>query len=187
MKLLKNYLNKFIYLLNVIAAALLAVSYLASYISPEQFWPMAFFGLLYPILLVINIFFVLFWLVSFNKRILLSLLVILLGWNHLNNLIVLSSDSVATDKETFSIMSYNVKTFNAFPWAGWGEESRPKMIRLIDSIDTDIVCLQEFHTLGNIIGGKIWFNNINSILESGYEYHHYGETSSYREVSHFGL
>ncbi|MBL4715294.1 MAG: endonuclease/exonuclease/phosphatase family protein [Bacteroidia bacterium] len=24
-------------------------------------------------------------------------------------------------------------------------------------------------------------------MESGYEYHHYGETSSYREVSHFGL
>jgi len=86
---LKKITHSLILVLNIISAAALLFSYLAPLINPANFVLPALFGLAYPYLLMINMVFVLFWMLHLKKEVLISLLVILIGWNHLNNLLPL--------------------------------------------------------------------------------------------------
>ena len=66
----------------------LFLSYASPYISPDtSLWPVAFLGLIYPMLLLANALFMLFWIVRFKKHFWANLIVILLGYGHIQNLI----------------------------------------------------------------------------------------------------
>src|ERR1035437_8330002 len=78
-----NFLTGLTLALHVIAVIGLFGSYAAYYISPAQYWIFAFFGLAYPFLLLLNLFFVMIWLLFWKRYIWLSILVIGLGYSHL--------------------------------------------------------------------------------------------------------
>jgi len=61
---------------NVLFALSLLMSYLAVHISPEKFYPPAFFGLAYPYILLINILFIIAWAVLLRYEALISVIVI---------------------------------------------------------------------------------------------------------------
>ena len=62
-----SFILKVFWFLNLILIASLILSYFAAYINPEQFWIFAFFGLAYPIIFIVNIGFLAFWLI-FKKK-----------------------------------------------------------------------------------------------------------------------
>lgn len=186
MKTFISFLSKVLFLINIAFAIALALSYLAPYTDPKNFLPIVFLGLLYPILLLMNLLFVFVWIILLDIRFLLSLIIIIIGWNNLQLFFNYNSEN-KNESKGISILSYNVRTFNAYPWAGWGEESRPKILKLIKDESTDIVCLQEFHSISTEIDGKNWYNNIDALTSETYPFYHYTELSSYREISHFGM
>jgi hypothetical protein len=57
-----GFLSKFLVFLNALAVFFLLLSYLAPYINPASFWPIAFLGLAYPFILLFNLLCVVFWL-----------------------------------------------------------------------------------------------------------------------------
>ncbi len=57
-----NFLNKIIVLVNSILAILLLLSYLLPYISPEKVPIFTIISLAVPVLLALNIFFIIYWL-----------------------------------------------------------------------------------------------------------------------------
>ena len=63
--------TKLMVVVNLFFILLLLLSYLSLYISPEKYWLLAFAGFVYPVFLLINVFFVLFWLVFLKKYFLL--------------------------------------------------------------------------------------------------------------------
>ena len=66
----------------------LSLSYLSPYISPDSFlWPIAFTGLIYPILLLVNTLFFIYWTISFKRHAWANLVIILLGYGHIEKLI----------------------------------------------------------------------------------------------------
>ena len=66
----------------------LFLSYASPYISPNTFlWPVALLGLIYPFLLLINVLFTIYWLIRFKKHFWANIIVILLGYGHIQNLI----------------------------------------------------------------------------------------------------
>src|SRR3546814_1952291 len=65
--------------LYLIAGGGLLISYLAPYVSPASFWPVAFFGLAYPFLVIANLFFLFFWLLRRKRRFWIPLLLLLAG------------------------------------------------------------------------------------------------------------
>ena len=74
-----KWLNRIFYIVNLLSLFPLALSYLAPYISPNSFlWPLAFLGLLYPIFLIINTSFMLYWLVTFKRYFWSNLVIILI-------------------------------------------------------------------------------------------------------------
>ena len=92
--------------LGVILATFLA--YLAPNVDPELTWTISFFGLFYPVLLLLNICFIFFWLFRKMKYMLPSIVCILLGWSQMKSFISFSSQQIETKGETISLMTYNI-------------------------------------------------------------------------------
>src|SRR5690606_16624149 len=73
--------SKTIFLANIVAILFLLLSYAATIINPQTFWPLAFLGLGYLPILIVNILFVIYWLLRRPKVALWTIIPILFGWN----------------------------------------------------------------------------------------------------------
>jgi len=142
--------DKIILVLNALAAAGLLTSYLAPAVNPSNIILPALFGLAYPILLIVNLLFVCYWLIQLKKEILISLLAILLGWNHLNNLLPLNFKDAKIPEATpqgrmFKALSYNVRGFDVYHWTS-DPRIKEEILGFIEQQEPDILCFQEYYT-----------------------------------------
>ncbi len=128
-------------MLNAIAIVALLITYASVYISPARFWFLGFFGLAYPFLLVINSLFVIYWLFNRWKLAFASLIVILIGCNHLHNYFQIGKKE--TSKEGIVICSYNVKHFNGITKGIDWRENTDRIQNYLRNKNADIICMQE--------------------------------------------
>lgn len=154
---------------NLFFIALLVSSYLSLFISPVKFWLLAFAGLAYPLILLVNLFFVLFWLIFLKKYFLLSLLAILLGYNQTRSYIKLTgSERKLSFENSIKMMSYNVRLFDLYNWRNkLGKTTRKEIFDLIHSESPDILCIQDYYSGA---GKHADFADTIS-KQSGYKYH----------------
>jgi endonuclease/exonuclease/phosphatase family metal-dependent hydrolase len=146
-------LDKIIFIFNSLAATGLLLSYLLAFIPPKSFPLLSVLSLGVPILILINLVFLIFWLVRFKRQFLLSFLILLIGFNYVTSLYQFSGDT-RTSKEELSIMSYNVRLFNAYNWTR--EKNIPtKITDFIKEKDPDILLTQE-HTVDEVKLQKIY-------------------------------
>ncbi len=136
---------------NFFAVAALLLSYLAPVINPKTFWPIAFFGIAYLPLLLVNGLFVGYWLVRRARFALISLLAILVGWstliNHFGfNAVVSHEEVVSRDTAHIRLFTYNVHFFRTFEQKDTEPTIREEAMRLIDSVSPDVICVQEYYT-----------------------------------------
>jgi len=139
--------SKFILTMNIFAVCALLLSYLASYIDPEKLWVFSFFGLAYPAILVINILFIIYWLIRMPKLALLSGLTILAGLGVIQNYIGFrESTAIMVPKSSDSfirVMTYNVHNFKQF-----GDKNdkftKELILDIIRNEQPDVICFQEF-------------------------------------------
>ncbi len=144
---MKKILYKTLLAVNLIFALALLISYLAVNISPETFAAPAFFGLAYPYLLLVNIIIVIIWIALLRLEALISAVVIAIGINHFSNYIQLSKPK-GDKKDTFKVLSYNVRLFNYFENKN-GKNSEKQVFDFLKSRDAGIICLQEFYINGD--------------------------------------
>ena len=179
----RHFVNRIAMLCNHIAVVALLISYLAPRVSPENFWFIAFLGLGYPILVIVNLLFVVYWAIQSKKRATYSLIVILSGWMILHRFVQVSfgSKSDATNK-IVKVMSYNVKVFDLYNWSH-NKETRAKIFGLITDELPEIACFQEyFHRDSSD------FCNTDSLKKiTGWPYAHIEYTSQGRLLQHFGI
>ena len=130
-------------LLNIGAVISLFCSYAAHYIDPRDAWILALFGLLYPWILILNLAFILLWLFLWKKYALISLIAILIGWNHLNAMIAMNYDTpVIPPAQNMNVITYNVHGFTGGDKVQ--RDLRAEVIEYIAGEHPDILCLQEF-------------------------------------------
>ena len=156
---MKKILYRILLFINLIFAAGLLLSYMSVYVNPSIFWPVAFFGLVYPFLLLANVLFMIMWLVRLKKEFLISLIIILLGWGYIKR--VVSFQGKSLDKETMetiidtdgsdienktniNLLSYNVRLFNIFNQSK-DKNAGEKILELISGKNPDLCCLQELY------------------------------------------
>jgi len=148
---LRKFLNNIIFYINIIAGVSLLLSYLSTHISPARIWVLAFFGLAFPYILFVNLIFLVFYIYRRKRKFLFSLIVILLGINHLNayfpvRIKKLFNKSLEKNGSTeIKILSFNVRAFNVYEWYSNTKTSR-SILQLIRSERPDIICLQEYFT-----------------------------------------
>mgnify|MGYP001349311455 CR=1 FL=1 len=138
-------INKLLFLINSILLIGQLLSYLAPFVSPNVFWPIAFFGLLFPIFFLVNLFFLVFWLIQMKRQFWANLIVLIIGLNSISKIIGNGEKTSLEDIEnSFSIMSYNVRLFNAYNWIK-EDGIKGKIFDLFKERDVDILCIQEFY------------------------------------------
>ncbi len=143
-----SFATKLMVVVNLFVVCLLLCSYLSLYISPAKFWPVAFAGLAYPVFLLFNIFFVLFWLVFLKKYFILSLITILLGYNQIQTYIKFSgSERKLSFENSLKVMSYNVRLFDLYNWHnGSSKLTQASIFELFQTESPDILCIQDYYS-----------------------------------------
>ncbi|MDX1830207.1 MAG: endonuclease/exonuclease/phosphatase family protein [Lutibacter sp.] len=137
-------LDKLIAAVNSIFAVILLLSYSCYFISPNSISLISFLSLSIPFLILINFVFILYWLIKLKKQILISLVILLIGFP------LLSKFYSFNNKKTFlssdiKIMSYNVRMFNLYKWMAKENHIDKKIYRFIKDKNPDILCVQEYH------------------------------------------
>ena len=141
---MRKLVNKIIFLINSIAAFALLMSYLLPYVSPKTFPLLSVLSLGVPVLIIINVLFVLYWVILLHRKVLLSLIVLVFGISHISSLYKLKGKSSEEIVSTLSFLSYNVHSFNRFKWID--SDVIPQDISsLIKEENPDIFCAQEFY------------------------------------------
>jgi len=133
--------GKILYFLNSLFATLLLLSYLLPYISPTKIPLSAILSLSVPILIIINLAFVIYWLFKLKKQFILSGLILCIGWFFTNPLYKLT-ESKSSLNDDLKVMSYNVRTFNHGNWLDEKNIDK-KIISFIKDNDPDVLVIQE--------------------------------------------
>ena len=158
-------LNKLLYILNILLVFLWVFAFLAPYINPQTFAFGAVLAIGYPLLLGLHLFFVVYWLIRFNKVIYLSVTVLLLSYLFSVPVFQTKSKFKALAKDlSFSIISYNTQSFY---YLGGSKEQvqnvKSKLAHFINQENATIVCLQEarsgFHSSLNYSYKSIFGSN----------------------------
>jgi len=166
---------------------LLGLSYLAVFVNPQYFWPIAFLGLLYPLFLLFNIVFVIVWAIKLKPQIFLSIIIIALGWNFMGryaqfDIPFLKKKVVENEAKTFKVLTFNVRLFDRYNWAK-DKETSHEIFQFIQKESPDIICFQEFFTRNK---GELSEKEILDHLKKT-NYHHIKYTLSKSGSSGFGM
>lgn len=144
MKKLKLY-EKFIFVINSLVAFALLLSYILPYVEPKKFAFLSVLSLAVPFLIIVNALFVIYWLIKVKKQLLVSLVVLAIGYNYVFSLYKLSSSKNVDDSANISVMNYNVRLFNVFDWIE-DPNLKENMSKFIAEKNPDILCMQEYRT-----------------------------------------
>lgn len=168
---------------NHIAVVALLISYMAPRVSPENFWFIAFFGLGYPVLVFINLLFILYWTIQLKKRAFYSAVVILSGWMILHRFVQFSNaPKESASHKMLKVMSYNVKVFDLYNWSH-NKETRSNIFGLIENESPEIACFQEFFHRDSSD-----FCNVDSLKKlNNLQYAHVEYTTHGKFHQHFGI
>jgi endonuclease/exonuclease/phosphatase family metal-dependent hydrolase len=139
-------LDKLIFILNSIMAFALLLSYLLPYVPPKTFPLLSVLSLGVPLLILFNFIFLLFWAIRFKRQLLLSLIVLLLGYNYVLSWIQFSNEPETIGENSISLMSYNVRMFNAYKWVE-DDKIPEKITSFIAEKEPDVLATQE-HFVG---------------------------------------
>lgn len=131
--------------MNTLAIIALLIGYLAAWIKPSFYWPIAFFGLAYPFLVIINFLFFIYWVFRRRWFALIPLLSIGIGYNTVLNYIQFGNSPNDSTENTLSVISYNAHLFKPIKTNKYDKKSRHEMLDMLLSENADVLCFQEFY------------------------------------------
>lgn len=124
----------------------LLLAYLSPVLHPDTAWIIPFFGLLYPIILIIGI---IYTVIASLKRSRWALIIgglLILGISFHLRLVAFGATPSPEDVQPIKFMSYNVHLFDRYGGSiDSSNKNRIKMISYIHQESPDIMCFQEFY------------------------------------------
>ncbi|MBL7831568.1 MAG: endonuclease/exonuclease/phosphatase family protein [Saprospiraceae bacterium] len=152
--------------LNAILVLGTLLSFLAPSINPEKFWPLAVFGLLFPILVVLNLFFIIYWGLKKNIFGFVSLIAVIIGFNGVKGVINFGGKNKESGRSIL-IGTYNIGGLNRLD---------PKSKEYLNLSENDLRAFFENHKIPDIISfQEITPKNrktIQSVINLPYFYQH---------------
>ncbi len=171
---------------NFLLIALTLLSYLSPFVDPAYFWVIAFLGLAFPLLILLNLVFLILWMIVRLRLALYSFFTILLGvFFILSNVQFHKRTNIDNIKGKIKVMSYNVRLFDLYNYnKNWSLNfsGRNNMFSLLKEQNPDIICFQEYYwdssrafnttdTLLKLLSAKHYFSNYPVTIK---KIHHYG-------------
>ena len=137
MKHISKVLTYLILAVNVFFTGMLLLTAYSPYLHPEAHPIASCLGLAFPIFLLINACFFLFWLIVNFRFAALSLLGFILCGSQIHTYIPFNFKSKNIPEESIKILSYNVMGFN-------GLKKDNITLDYLSESDADVICIQEF-------------------------------------------
>jgi hypothetical protein len=161
----------------------LLVADLSPYVNPARLWIFAFFGLLQPGLVILNLLFLLYWLIRRKRQAYYTLVALVISLVHFNSQYQISfGEQDKAPDSAFKLMSWNVKLFDLYNWTG-NTETRSRMFGVIEDEIPDVLCLQEFYSQD-----KGTFRNLDTISKlMKFDFVHSAYTTTLRKTDHWGV
>jgi endonuclease/exonuclease/phosphatase family metal-dependent hydrolase len=154
--------KKTIIILNVFISLLILFP---QFFSPITYiWVNGFLGIIFPYLLIIEIFLLFFWLVAKPILSTISLLTLIISWNFIHILFAwhLGGSFSKTKKDNvIRVVSWNVRGFNGVQNKNPNKLLTQEIAYSIHKWNPDIICLQEYNTNerpGDIANHAQYFN-----------------------------
>jgi len=160
-------LDKFIAIINSILAAILFISFLSYYISPNSLSFMSFFSLALPALIIVNIIFIIYWLLKLKRQFLISTVILLIGFQYITKMYGFEEKKVLLSSDV-KLMSYNVRMFNLYKWIQQDNIDK-EIYGFINDKKPDILCIQEFDP-----GAKLDFKYPYKYVKTSNKNSHFG-------------
>ena len=161
----------------------LLASVASKYVSPQNFWFLAFIGLAFPVILILNLSFILYWLLQLRLQVLFSLIAIILSAKTFLGFVQIQFNTPKIEKTDIKIMSYNSMLFDLYNWSK-NKKSRTIILNNIATENPEIMCLQEFYSSEE----KGDFNNIDTVTKLiSSKNHHVEYTTTLRKLDHWGI
>ena len=141
----KKVLNPLFFVLNSIAAIAFVIALAAPNIPPTSLSFFAFAATGFPLLLLINMLFLIWWLAQLNKRIILPVACMLIGFTALQKTFRFGNPyQEIRDVDKLSVMTYNVRSFNRYRWLN-AADIPTRIMEVIQKEDPDVIFFQEYH------------------------------------------
>lgn len=143
-----NFWNKILVFINTIVAMLLLLSYLLPFISPKLSPTFTIISLSVPLLFLLNVFFLIYWIIKLKKYLIISFLAIVLGVGYISSIYKFSEKNIFL-KDDLVVMSYNVRLFNHYNWTT-DNAIAEKISTLITEKKPDVISIQEYFEAENL-------------------------------------
>ncbi len=131
---------------NWLAAISLVAMFVVPFLAPQKFPTLSLGSLAVSPLIFLNILFVVYWLFRRWKKLFLSGLVLIATYLHFGPFIEISSEGNTSEyRESLSILTYNVRLFNAYEKEVDTVEVSEVISEIIQKKQPDIICIQEYY------------------------------------------
>jgi endonuclease/exonuclease/phosphatase family metal-dependent hydrolase len=170
----KNPLRRFTKLLlialNLLLSLLLLTGCLCAYISPEKWFVLGFISLIIPYLILLQLFFLLGWLLVKPRLVWIPLLTLVIAWQQLLSVFAWHPGGGVPERKRENILrivNWNVQSFNGLTKNRRLKKLIPEELAAsILKLAPDVICLQEFNQPGSG-GGNI------ALFTKQYPYHYF--------------
>lgn len=141
MSVFRSIIKHILLIINVLVAVAYLLGVASTFVPPYRMVIFGYFGLLFPLFAVANIFFALFWAIRKKWLFLISTLLLIFTFSHLNNCFTIPYKSFGKQKveQEIKILTYNISALRMVRGA-----QTQDFFNFIAEIDADIVCFQEF-------------------------------------------
>jgi endonuclease/exonuclease/phosphatase family metal-dependent hydrolase len=125
----------------------LLLAYLCPFVHPSTFWPLPFFGLAYPVIMIFTIVFLVFWAFKKSRWFFVVLIVLFIGGKLHFRMISLpfGKEELPENTETLKLLSYNVRLFDLYNYEENKYANRNAIFKYLQETEADVVCFQEFY------------------------------------------
>ena len=148
---------------NLLLIIVTLLAYLSPHIDPAKFWPLSFLALAYPIFLMSNLFFILFWLLIKDSYFLFSAGCLLVGLGYFSSFFGLRLPPAKNHDGDLSVMTFNIAGLGRWRSEMTRDEKLSEMKSLVDDNGLpDVLCLQESYQ-----------QNVMRDLKQIFKYPHY--------------
>lgn len=141
-----GFFNKLVFFLNSLFAFFLLVGYILPYFPPRIFPPASVLTLVIPVLLAVNLGFVVYWLIQFKRQFLLSALLIAFSFFNGKTLYRFGDEvlpkEIAKTENQLNVLSYNVRVFRSETYNA--QAITKGVTQLVADAHPDVICFQEF-------------------------------------------
>ena len=121
--------------LSLLSNLFLVITYLNYLIPPSITWLNSLLGLAYPIIVLVNVIFLFFWLFRKELFFLYSLIVLIFGYYHHSRFIQITPINIKIENKSkeIKVMSYNVRLFDLYNWTE-NKKTRDLIIQQIKEV-----------------------------------------------------